>query len=188
LLESLSDDDMSEIALYLNAKRSQIIHPMFLATMLLDLLVIFYSEHRKGLENSLFVLESHLGITRGRRQTDAWDWDYELYKDTTKQCNGVYTNLVYLERRLDFALRLGDFILESLKYCDDNIKHWESERLQNISRALRETVQNSRNFVGAQLHQTLCLQKRSQALTTVVRKFNILPIPRMLTQFNRFTP
>jgi hypothetical protein len=182
LLERLADDDMSEIASYLNAKRSQTIHPMFLATMLLDLLVVFYSVRRRDLEKSLFVLESHLGITRGNRQTDAWDWDYELYKDTTKHCNGVYTNLVYLERRLDFALRLGEFILESLQYCDNNITNSESERLRNISRGLRETVQNSRNFIGVQHHQTLCLQNRSQALTTVVRKFKLLPIHPMLTQ------
>ncbi len=139
--------------------------------MLLDLLIIFYVSHRRKLEHSLFVVESQLGITRGQRKTDAWDWDYELHRDTTKHCNTVYTSLVYLERQLDFASRLGEFVLGCLAYTEEENVFPEQQKayLLRVSKEMKENVLNNQNFARCQLHQVLCLQKRAQALVSVVR-------------------
>ncbi len=75
LFESLSDDDMREVERYFSGKSQQRKHPLFLPTMLLDLLIVFYVSHRRKSEHQLFAVESQLGITRGQRKTDAWDWD-----------------------------------------------------------------------------------------------------------------
>lgn len=153
------------------AKYDQAHHPLFIPTLVADLLTTFYIDHRRELELALFILESRIGITRGRRQTDAWDWDYELYRETTKHCNAVNTGLVYLERRLCFVESLSNFVLDSLSYCEEE-GIYESNSTTNlirVSKQLRETALNAKRFAGSQLHQTLCLQKRSQALTTVVR-------------------
>jgi hypothetical protein len=139
--------------------------------MVLELLNTFFIDHRRELERSLFVLEHQLGVTRGRRQTDVWDWDYELHRESTKHCNVIYTGLVYLERRLEFTLGLSQFLLECLET-------FEKEGLQQSSKILgvgmckmvKETVVNNRNFARSQLYQTMCLQKRCQALSTVVRE------------------
>ena len=171
LFESLSDEDLREVERYFSGKTRQREHPLFLPAMLLDLLILFYVSHRRKLEHSLFVVESQLGITRGQRQTDAWDWDYELHRDTTKRCNTVYTSLVYLERQLDFASRLGDFILQCLVYIEAEKVFPEEPRsyLFSVSKEMKENILNNQNFAGCQLHQVLCLQKRAQALVSVVR-------------------
>jgi hypothetical protein len=171
LFESLSDEDMREVERYFSGKSQQRQHPLFLPTMLLDLLIVFYVSHRRKSEHQLFVVESQLGITRGQRKTDAWDWDYELHRDMTKQCNTVYTSLVYLERQLDFASQLGDFILQCLAYADEEKVFPERQKacLSRISKEMKENVLNNQNFARCQLHQVLCLQKRAQALVSVVR-------------------
>lgn len=119
----------------------------------------------------LYVVESQLGITRGQRKTDAWDWDYELHRETTKHCNTVYTSLVYLERQLDFASRLADFVLQCIAYCQEEEIFPPAQRtsLLRVSKEMKESVLNNQNFARCQLHQVLCLQKRAQALVSVVR-------------------
>jgi hypothetical protein len=172
LFESLSDGDIGEVQRYFSGKSEQRQHPLFLPTMLLDLLIVFYVGHRRRLEHSLFVVESQLGITRGKRKTDAWDWDYELHRETTKHCNTVYTSLVYLERQLDFASRLADFVLQCITYCHEEDVFPQQQRtyLMRVSKEMEEGVVNNRNFAKCQLHQVLCLQKRAQALVSVVRR------------------
>jgi hypothetical protein len=163
---------MREVERYFSGKPQQRQHPLFLPTMLLDLLIVFYVGHRRRLEHELFVVESQLGITRGQRETDAWDWDYELHRKTTKRCNTVYTSLVYLERQLDYASRLGDFILQCLAYTEEEkvFPEQQTAYLLRISKEMRENVLNNQNFARCQLHQVLCLQKRAQALVSVVRR------------------
>jgi hypothetical protein len=178
----MSDDDIHGITSYTSAKINQSTHPLFFPTILLDVLTSLYIQHRKDLERALFVLEDPTGISRGQRETNAWDWDYDLYRETTTHCNTIYTGLVYLERRLDFTVRLSNFILESLKSCEEqNIHFSQKDRQQGlkfnqIGKQLEEAVQNARNFASSQLHQTMCLQKRSQALTTVV-SHNLISYP-----------
>jgi len=165
LFEGVSDADIQDVQNYLQSKSELASHPLLLPMMVLELLNIFFIDHRRELERSLFVLEHQLGVTRGRRQTDVWDWDYELHRESTKHCNVIYTGLVYLERRLEFTIGLGQFMLDCLaSFEDENLiaKPKQSTRM-------RETVINNFNFAKGQQHQTLCLQKRCQALTTVVR-------------------
>jgi len=171
LFESLSDEDMREVKSYFSGKTRQKQHPLFLPAMLLDLLIVFFVSHRRKLEHALFVVESQLGITRGQRQTDAWDWDYELHRDTTMHCNTVYTSLIYLERQLDFASRLGDFVLQCLAYIEEEKVFLGEPRtyLFSVSKEMKENVLNNQNFARCQLHQVLCLQKRAQALVSVAR-------------------
>jgi hypothetical protein len=166
LFEGVSDADIQDVQKYLQAKSELASHPLLLPMMVLELLNIFFIDHRRELERSLFVLEHQLGVTRGRRQTDVWDWDYELHRESTKHCNVIYTGLVYLERRLEFTIGLSQFILECLVSL-------EAENLvtqPKHSKMMKETVTNNANFAKSQQHQALCLQKRCQALTTVVRK------------------
>lgn len=168
LFEGVSDADIQDVQKYLQAKSELATHPLLLPMMILELLNIFFIDHRRELERSLFVLEHQLGLTRGRRQTDVWDWDYELHRESTKHCNGVYTGLVYLERRLEFTIGLAQFILECLTSLDDENLITKPKQ----SKMMRETVTNNTNFAKSQQHQALCLQKRCQALTTVVREFH----------------
>ncbi|KAE9376356.1 hypothetical protein N431DRAFT_435729 [Stipitochalara longipes BDJ] len=174
LFEGMSDTDIHSITSYTSAKIAQSAHPLFFPTMFLDILTNLYIQHRKKLEHELFVLEEPTGISRGRRETSAWDWDYDLYRETITHCNQIYTGLVYLERRLDFTVRLSDFILGSLKFCEDQRVCYDQTsipqeaKFDRIGKQIEETVRNARNFASSQLHQTMCLQKRSQALTTVV--------------------
>lgn len=138
--------------------------------MVLNLLNIFYVEQRKLLEQALYAEESGVGITRGTQKADVWDWSYEKQRDATKRFHILNTGLVFLERRLDFAAQLGDFVLSCLKYCEDEDIFRPGQRIQllRISKELRESVMNDRNFVSCQQHQVLCLQKRAQALVSVV--------------------
>jgi hypothetical protein len=184
LFEGMSNGDIHGITSYTSAKINQTTHPVFFPTMFLDILTNLYIQHRKDLERALFVLEDPTGISRGQRETNAWDWDYDLYRETTTHCNTIYTGLVYLERRLDFTVRLSNFILESLKFCEKQNIHFGQKvkqqefKFNQIGTQLDEAVQNARNFASSQLHQTMCLQKRSQALTTVVSPtphFNLPP-------------
>ena len=172
----MSDADIALITSYTSApsKTSQITHPLFFPAMLLDILTSLYIQHRKELERALFVLEDPTGISRGKRETNAWDWDYDLYRETTTHCNTIYTGLVYLERRLDFTVRLSGFILEALKFCEEQeiFPGQKGVGFKQIGKQIEEAVQNARNFAASQLHQTMCLQKRSQALTTVVSYSN----------------
>lgn len=174
LFEGMSDADIYSITSYTSAKVKQCAHPVFFPAMLLDILTNLYIQHRKKLERELFALEEPTGISRGQRETTAWDWDYDLYRETITHCNQIYTGLVYLERRLDFTVRLSDFILESLKFCEEQDINssqkstQQGAKFKQIGKQLEEAVQNARNFASSQLQQTMCLQKRSQALTTVV--------------------
>ena len=170
LFEGVSNADIQEIVDYLAAKKSHSGHPITLPTMLLDMLIVHYTAHRRELESSLFLLETQLGITRGARKTDAWDWGYDLFRESTKNCNGVYTGLVYLERRLQFASGLSKFLLNCLSYCEDQnmLSDEQNSKLQGISRTMKESIQNNGTFVETQLQHVLCLQKRCQALITVV--------------------
>jgi len=168
--EGVSNNDIQEIVNYLTAKQTHLEHPIALPTMLLDLLMDHYTAHRRELERSLFLLETQLGITRGARKTDAWDWGYDLFRESTKHCNGVYTGLVYLERRLQFASGLIKFLLNCLSYCDEEnmLTDAQKTKLRGISRRVKEDIQNHGTFVETQLQHVLCLQKRCQALITVV--------------------
>lgn len=172
LFESVSDADIRDVREYLAAEENKTGHPLFLLTMLLDLLVAFYIEHRKELQVSLFLLEAQLGITRNIQATDAWSWDLDVHRETTKMGDAVYTGLVYLERRLTSALDLSHFILDCLEYCEAErlLDQARFPVLARASKCLTEKVGNNDYLVGTQLHQTLCLQKRCQALTSVVRK------------------
>ena len=100
-----------------------------------------------------------LEITRGFRQADAWNWEQEVYKETTKHCNTVYTGLVYLERRLDFVMGLSKFILDCIIYCDGRVLLQSSEVLkrETVSNELKEGVLNAHNLASGQIHQILCL-------------------------------
>lgn len=149
LFESVSDVDIHDIGEYLAAEENKTGHPLFLPAMLLDLLVAFYIEHRKELQLSLFLLEAQLGITRNIRATDAWSWDLDLHRETTKRGGGVYTGLVYLERRLTFALDLSNFIFGCLEYCEVErlIDHARFPVLASASKHLKEKVGNSRYLV-----------------------------------------
>ncbi|KAK0109501.1 hypothetical protein ONS95_002190 [Cadophora gregata] len=170
LFEGVSDADIQEIVEYLTAKKNHSGHPLALPTMMLDLLMVHYTAHRRELESSLFLLETQLGITRGTRKTDAWDWGYDLFRESTKHCNGVYTGLVYLERRLQFASGLSKFLLSCLIYCGEEnmLSEEQKSKIRGISRAMKENIQNNETFLETQLQHVLCLQKQSQALITVI--------------------
>ncbi|RDW87241.1 hypothetical protein BP5796_02935 [Coleophoma crateriformis] len=174
LFEGLSNDDIDCVTSYTSAKIKQSTHPLFFPAMLLDILTSLYVQHRKEIERALFLLEDPTGISRGSRKTNAWQWNYDLFRETTTHCNTIYTNLVYLERRLDFTVKLSNFILESLKFCEDqHVYQGQNSIPQGVNfnqtgKQIEEAVQNARNFAASQLHQTMCLQKRSQALTTVI--------------------
>jgi hypothetical protein len=171
LFEGVSDEDIKELQEYLHAKAKLFSHPIILPTMILELLNTFFIDHRRELERLLVVLEHQLGVTRGMfRQTDVWDWDYELHRESTKHCNVIYTGLVYLERRLEFTLGLSQFLLECLQTVEEEGLQQSSKILSvGVCKMVKETVVNNRNFARSQLYQTMCLQKRCQALSTVVR-------------------
>lgn len=174
LFEGMSNADIHIITSYTSAKIKQSTHPLFFPTMLLDILTNLYIQHRKDLERALFVLEDPTGISRGQREKNAWNWDYDLYRETTTHCNTIYTGLVYLERRLDFTVMLSKFILDSLKFCADQdiylgqMPTHQPVDFHRLGKQLEEAAQNAQNFAASQLHQTMCLQKRSLSLTTVV--------------------
>ena len=123
-------------------------------------------------ENLLFLLETQPGITRGARKTDAWDWNYNVFRKFTKQCNGLYTDLVYLERRLQFASGLSKFLLSCLSYLDGGslLSIEQNSKLCSTSRIIKENIQKNEAFLGTQLEHVLCLQKRCQSLITVVKR------------------
>jgi hypothetical protein len=170
LFEGVSDEDIQEVQKYLQAKQQLISHPLLLPTMVLEMLNTFFIDHRREAERSLYLLENQLGITRGKRQTDVWDWDYELHRESTKHCNGIYTNLVYLERRLEFAVGLSQFLLENLASIQEEglLVGQEDLKMLGRSKMIKETVLNNKILAERALHQTLCLQKRCQGLSTVV--------------------
>jgi hypothetical protein len=153
---------MGEVEDYLSGRMKQRQHPLCLPTMLLDLLIV-YVNHRRKLEQELFLKESQLGITRCQRKTGAWDWDYALHRETTKQCNTVFTSLVYLERQLDFATRLGDLLLLCLKYCQEGeiFKPTQKPYLVATSKLLEESVFSNQNFARCQLHQVVALTEKN---------------------------
>ncbi|KAH7360280.1 hypothetical protein BKA65DRAFT_492747 [Rhexocercosporidium sp. MPI-PUGE-AT-0058] len=170
LIESLSDEDQREMEGYLKGRAKQRQHPLFLPTMLLDLLIVFYVDHRRRFEHLLFLEESRVGITRGGKKTDAWNWDYERQRDATKRFQKLVTSLVYLERQLDFASSLADFILLCIVHCREENVFPLAQRtfFERISKELKESVLNDQNFATCQRHQVLCLQKRAQALVSVM--------------------
>jgi hypothetical protein len=109
-------------------------------------------------------------VIRGRRQTDVWDWDYELHRESRKHCNCIYTGLVYLERRLEFTIGLSQFLLDCLAAIEEEDLLAKQSNSKLSSKMLKETILNNKNFASSQIHQALCLQKRCQALTAVVRQ------------------
>jgi hypothetical protein len=173
LFESLSDPDMQLLVDHLQGTRLLSGHPLRTPAILHNLLVVFYGERRQEYSRSLFILETQLSTARGKRESDVWDWDDEHHRNITKRCNGIYTNLTYLERRLDFAIGLTDFLLESLTYCQEKDVFPATHRksLLDISEDLRETFLNTKCFLRNQLHQVTCLQKRNQNLLSVVSYF-----------------
>ena len=130
LFEGVSDEDIQEVEEYLHVKTEMFSHPIILPTMVLELLNTFFIDHRRELERLLVVIEHQLGVTRGMfRQTDVWDRDYELQRESTKHCNVIYTGLVYLKRRLEFTLGLSQFLLECLevlkmRVCNIFRRYW----------------------------------------------------------------
>lgn len=66
-------------------------------------------------------------------------------------------------------------MLDSLIYCEEENISSSIEKRQplQISKGLKEIVLNTRSLANGQLHHTLYLQKRCQALTTVVSQSNI---------------
>ncbi|CZR54761.1 uncharacterized protein PAC_04645 [Phialocephala subalpina] len=170
LFESLSDEDVQEVFEYLTAKKSYLIHPLTLPAMLADLLTAFYIDHRRQFQGSLYVLEHQLGITRGERETDAWDWNFDLHRESTKHCHRIQTSLTYLERQLQFAIGLCHFVLACLKDCDDEAIFPEQHRakLRVVTKHIKELATNTLNLATSQHEQTLSLQKRCQALITVI--------------------
>ena len=170
LLDGVSDLDIEEMQQYLNAKQHSMSHPLLLPTMILELLNMFFIDHRRELERLLYLLEQQLGITRGKNPTGAWDWSYEFHRESTINCNKIYTSLVYLERRLEFLIGLSQFLLDNLASINEEVSlaAQQRSRLSSGSNIIRETVVNSKDFAKMALHQTLCLQKRCQALAIIV--------------------
>lgn len=170
LFEAVSDADIQEVRQYVEAHHSLTSHPLLLPTMLLELLNTFFIDHRRAAERALYLLERQLGITRGKDRTDVWDWNYEVHRDNTKSCNGCYTTLVYLERRLEFVVGLSQFLLESLASMEEEglLSGQQGLTLSRSSKMIKETVQNHNSFAQTALHQILCLQKRCQSLMTVL--------------------
>lgn len=119
LFETLSDPDMQLLVDHLQGTGVREGHSLRISAILLSLLVVINGERRQAYSRTLLILEALLSTTRGKWESDIWDWDYELYRNITKRCNGLYANLIYLERRLDVAIGLTDFLLESLTYCQE---------------------------------------------------------------------
>jgi hypothetical protein len=158
------------------------LHPLFLPTALLELINTFFIGYRREPERALYLLELQHGITRGKHRTDVWGWNYELHRESTKNCNSLYNNLVYLERRFEFVVGLCQFLLESLASIQEEGLPAGKDRQKVLrgSKAIKEIVLNSLNLAKMELHQTQCLQKRCQALITVVKKHRLSLFHKML--------
>ena len=171
LFDGVSDHDLTEFSNYLNTAPEERSHPLSRLTSVSELLLTYYASYRRELESQLFKLEHRLSITRGDQRIDAWSWNQMVFRDMTRQCSGVMTGLVYLDRRIHFASTYLNFLRDTLLFLDHEVlqSHIRGEELRKISRKLEEAVLNNQNFVANQLHQVLCLQKRSQTLTNVVR-------------------
>lgn len=116
--------------------------------------------------------------------------------------------LYYLERMLDFEIKLSDFLLETLIYLEDttitpDTNSWDGakhERMQTIlipedlesmrkrrayitsvNMQMRESVQNTSSFLKNQLHQCECHQKRASDSLDYVNAV----IARMDNQYNK---
>ena len=134
-------------------------------------------EKRNTFETELFHLESRLGVTRGSRspgqveKAEPGSAKAALARSSTKDCNTLYTSLIYLERRLDFIIGFANFILGVLKQLRESklaTSMAQAERIAAEGRRFEENVTNILSLARNQAHQNTCLQKRAQALLNAV--------------------
>jgi hypothetical protein len=83
----------------------------------------------------------------------------------------VTTGLVYVERRLNFAINMAKNLEE--KICDIDGQLGNDAQRMRASKHLREKLGNSIGFFENQLHQVACLQKRSASFFDTVSVSNI---------------
>ncbi len=117
----MSDADLVNVSEYLAAAGRARRHPAFLLKAVLEILIEYSSEKRNVSETEPFHLESRLGVTRGKGSkgkgdsSELGEANAALARESTKDCNTLYTSLIYLERRLDFIIGYATSILEVVK-------------------------------------------------------------------------
>ena len=171
LFDGVSDNDLETIVQYLQEAKLLYGHPMLIPIMVMEILNQYSSWFRNTLERTLCELEVHLGVTRGRPQVLPWN-DPEAIDRLGMhigRCNALMTSLIYHERRLEFLRTFADDILSILALPKTPLL--PLERASELSMAcltLEETTRNCITLTRNQIHQVLCLQKRSGALSNVV--------------------
>ncbi|KAI9851931.1 MAG: hypothetical protein M1838_002369 [Thelocarpon superellum] len=148
-------------------------HPLYLLMVLMDM----YVGHTIVEARYLDTKEWHLEDKWAR--TDPGELDKEI-----AYFGSHSRNLVYLERVLDFELKLTDFLLETLAYLDRVVVNPRLPRqstsdswrlrvdyLACVNLQMEESVRNTANLLHNQLHRCQCLQKRAVNELGIVQAF-----------------
>lgn len=170
VFDGMSEQDTQELEVYLNSVKGSANHPVSILAFLAETLGAYYTEMRQDLELELFTLERELGITRGVSGFEGWGWGPVVFREYTKKCNRLNMGPVYLERRFSFLTSFERWLLDTLLLIDKEVSVFGTVPpvFYSISRSVSETLQNSLGVVTSELHQTTCLQKRAQMLTSTV--------------------
>ena len=167
VIDGLSPPTQSLILRFLTCSPNQASHPLSISQIIFECLVHNYTSHRNVLEQDLWKVEYTLGLTRGTQTNDSvWNQDNGFFREFTRDCNVLLTNLVYLERRLNFTSSLGHFILSSLSSLTngDILK----EDLRYTDEEIRQAVENDLSLLKNQTHQIHSLTQRTKNLLSVL--------------------
>jgi len=116
---------------------------------------------RRRAGNALYALEHRVGLTRGAHAADVWLWEEHEVRSVIRDVNRLNTGLAYLDRRLDFAVRLARFLAQMLE--DSKVPTSITFR-----RNLQDRLLNAENFCENQAHQVRCIEKKTATVISFV--------------------
>jgi hypothetical protein len=146
-------------------------HPFLIPCLLLDQLEVYYSKNWRAIGREAFLVERRLGLTRGRHRANPWAWNQDRFRLITYDLMTVTTALVYIERRLTFAMSMAKSLAKNISTIDLQL-HEDAQR-KRASEHFKEKLGNSIASFENQLHQVSCLQKRSTAFTNTVSTYDV---------------
>lgn len=166
IFDGVSVEEWNELVpQLLSAPKHHVTHPLYLLTAVLDFGADYTAEDRKSLDDELYQLEFSTGFRR--EFGESFPYPAKENMDRGKlmyDSQHITASLTYLERRLDFDIRMAEFLMENIGGCD----RINSRIKPHSTEYLREIINNQLISSKDQQHQCLMLQKRAQTQISVV--------------------
>lgn len=89
-----------------------------------------------------------------------------------KGSSRLMTQLIHLDRYIDFEIRFAEFLDEKLEYCAKALPGADQSHTNRIGHDLQEIAEKCQHFARNQAHQMECIHKRMLVMTNIIYTVN----------------